>query len=59
MGKTAFVLNIAQHAVLKEHMATATSALEMSKEQLDNRLFALQAPMDARCSEDGILASDW
>lgn len=60
MGKTAFVLNIAQHAVLKEHMATAIFSLEMSKEQLVNRLFALQAPMDAQLLRSGNLAdSDW
>lgn len=60
MGKTAFVLNIAQHVVLKENMATAIFSLEMSKEQLVNRLFALQAPMDAQLLRNGNLAdSDW
>ncbi|MCU6762952.1 Replicative DNA helicase [uncultured Roseburia sp.] len=60
MGKTAFVLNIAQHVTLKEHMATAIFSLEMSKEQLVNRLFALQAPMDAQVLRSGNLAdSDW
>ncbi len=53
-------MNIAQHAVLKEHMATAIFSLEMSKEQLVNRLFALQAPMDAQLLRSGNLAdSDW
>ncbi len=60
MGKTAFVLNIAQHAVLKENIATAIFSLEMSKEQLVNRMFALQAPMDAQLLRNGNLAdSDW
>lgn len=60
MGKTAFVLNIAQHVTLKENMATAIFSLEMSKEQLVNRLFALQAPMDAQLLRSGNLAdSDW
>ena len=60
MGKTAFVLNIAQHVALKENMATAIFSLEMSKEQLVNRLFALQAPMDAQLLRSGNLAdSDW
>ncbi len=60
MGKTAFVLNIAQHVTLKEHMATAIFSLEMSKEQLVNRLFALQAPMDAQILRSGNLEdSDW
>ncbi len=60
MGKTAFVLNIAQHVTLKENMATAIFSLEMSKEQLVNRLFALQAPMDAQVLRSGNLEdSDW
>ena len=60
MGKTAFVLNIAQHVTLRENMATAIFSLEMSKEQLVNRLFALQAPMDAQLLRSGNLAdSDW
>lgn len=60
MGKTAFVLNIAQHVTLKENLATAIFSLEMSKEQLVNRLFALQAPMDAQLLRNGNLAdSDW
>ncbi len=60
MGKTAFVLNIAQHVTLKENLATAIFSLEMSKEQLVNRLFALQAPMDAQVLRNGNLAdNDW
>ena len=60
MGKTAFVLNIAQHVTLKENLPTAIFSLEMSKEQLVNRLFALQAPMDAQLLRNGNLAdSDW
>ena len=60
MGKTAFVLNIAQHVTLRENLATAIFSLEMSKEQLVNRLFALQAPMDAQILRNGNLAdNDW
>ena len=37
MGKTALVLNIAQHLALKENRCVAIFSLEMSKEQLTNR----------------------
>lgn len=39
MGKTAFVLNIAQHVAFKLNQTVAIFSLEMSKEQLVNRLF--------------------
>ena len=41
MGKTAFVLNIAQYVTLKKNFTTAIFSLEMSKEQLVNRLFSM------------------
>lgn len=41
MGKTAFVLNIAQYVAFHENLCTAIFSLEMSKEQLVNRLFSL------------------
>lgn len=41
MGKTAFVLNIAQHVAFKLNYTAAIFSLEMSKEQLVNRLFSL------------------
>jgi len=40
MGKTAFVLNIAQHVAFRQNLAVAIFSLEMSKEQLVNRLFS-------------------
>ena len=43
MGKTAFVLNIAQHVAFKVEKTVAIFSLEMSKEQLVNRLFALDS----------------
>ena len=39
MGKTAFVLNIAQYMAFKKNKTVAIFSLEMSKEQLVNRLF--------------------
>ncbi len=60
MGKTAFVLNIAQHAAFKVDKAVAIFSLEMSKEQLVNRLFALEGQVDAGSLRTGNLKDeDW
>lgn len=48
MGKTAFVLNIAQYAAFRQNKHVAIFSLEMSKEQLVNRLFSLEANVDAQ-----------
>lgn len=55
MGKTAFVLNIAQHIAFKAKKAVAVFSLEMSKEQLVNRLFALESRVDAQKLRTGNL----
>lgn len=55
MGKTAFVLNIAQHIAFKVKKAVAVFSLEMSKEQLVNRLFALESRVDAQKLRTGNL----
>lgn len=60
MGKTAFVLNIAQHTAFKENVTTAIFSLEMSKEQLVNRLLALESRVDSQAIRTGNLAdTDW
>ncbi len=60
MGKTAFVLNIAQYVAFHEDMATAIFSLEMSKEQLVNRLFSLESRVDAQILRSGNLSDgDW
>lgn len=60
MGKTALVLNIAQYVAFHEDMATAVFSLEMSKEQLVNRLFSLESRVDAQALRSGNLNdSDW
>lgn len=60
MGKTAFVLNIAQYVAFHEHMCTAIFSLEMSKEQLVNRLFSLESRVDAQALRTGNLSdADW
>ena len=60
MGKTAFVLNIAQYVAFHSGLCTAIFSLEMSKEQLVNRLFSLESRVDAQLLRSGSLAdSDW
>ena len=60
MGKTAFVLNIAQHVAFHANMCTAIFSLEMSKEQLVNRLFSLESKVDSQALRTGNLTDeDW
>lgn len=60
MGKTAFVLNIAQNIAIKEKKAVAFFSLEMSKEQLVQRMLCAEAPIDAQRLRIGELEnSDW
>ena len=60
MGKTAFVLNIAQHVAFRQNKTVAIFSLEMSKEQLVNRLFSLESYVDAQLLRTGNLKdSDW
>ncbi len=60
MGKTAFVLNIAQYAAFRSNLTTAIFSLEMSKEQLVNRLFSLESRVDAQVLRNGNLSdADW
>lgn len=60
MGKTAFVLNIAQHVAFRNNKTVAIFSLEMSKEQLVNRLFSLESQVDAQLLRTGNLKdSDW
>lgn len=55
MGKTAFVLNIAQHVAFKQNKTVAIFSLEMSKEQLVNRMFSLESRVDAQHLRTGQL----
>ena len=48
MGKTALALNIAQYVAFKKNMSIAIFSLEMSKEQLVNRMFSLETNVDAQ-----------
>ncbi|MCM1045588.1 MAG: replicative DNA helicase [Candidatus Gastranaerophilales bacterium] len=60
MGKTAFALNIAQYVAFKKDLPVAVFSLEMSKEQLVNRMFSLESGVDAQKLRTGQLNDqDW
>ena len=60
MGKTAFVLNIAQNIAFHENLCCAIFSLEMSKEQLVNRLFSLESRVEAQQLRTGNLSeNEW
>lgn len=60
MGKTAFVLNIAHHVTMKEHVPVVMFSLEMSQEQLVTRLVAVDSMVDAKSLKTGEISdSDW
>ncbi|MBQ7564466.1 MAG: replicative DNA helicase [Lachnospiraceae bacterium] len=60
MGKTSFMLNIAEHAAFRLNKCVAVFSLEMSKEQIVNRLFALESRVDSQAIRTGNLKdSDW
>ena len=56
MGKTSLALNIALHAALETKKAIAIFSLEMSKEQLTERLLTEQAQIDAQRLHRGLLS---
>ena len=56
MGKTSFALNIGLHAALEHKKAIAIFSLEMSKEQLTERLLTEQAQIDAQRLHRGLLS---
>jgi len=58
MGKTAFALNIAQHAALKEKTGVALFSLEMSKEQLTLRLLSSVGNVDSQHIRTGNMQGD-
>ena len=60
MGKTAFVLNMAQYMAFRKDKSVAIFSLEMSKEQLVNRLFSLESKVDSQKIRTGSLEDeDW
>jgi len=60
MGKTSFCLNIAQHAAIQERIPVAIFSLEMSKEQLVQRMLCSVASVDSHKLRTGYLSdADW
>ena len=60
MGKTAFVLNVAENVAIKQGITTAIFSLEMSNVQLVNRMLSLESTVDADKLRKGRLdSSDW
>lgn len=60
MGKTALVLNIAQYVAFKSDLPVAVFSLEMSREQLVNRLFSLESRVDSQHIRTGNLSDrEW
>jgi replicative DNA helicase len=57
-GKTALVLNISQHVAVKEKLGVGVFSLEMSKEELVDRLLVSQADVDAWKLKTGKLSED-
>lgn len=60
MGKTAFVLNIAQYVSVKHDITTAIFSLEMSKVQLVNRIISMESKVDSKNIRTGNLSvAEW
>ena len=55
MGKTAFVLNLAQYMCVRNHVPTAIFSLEMSKDQLVNRILSMESKVDSKALRTGTL----
>ncbi len=55
MGKTALVLNIARNVAVKDHHHVAIFSLEMSKEQLVNRILSMESHVEAQKIRTGDL----
>ncbi|MCF0124708.1 MAG: replicative DNA helicase [Clostridia bacterium] len=58
MGKTAFALNIATNAAVRANTAVAIFSLEMSKDQLVNRILCSEAMVDSNKVRTGKLDED-
>lgn len=58
MGKSAFVLNIATNAAVKANIPVVIFSLEMSKEQMVNRILCSEAMVDSNKVRTGKLEED-
>ena len=60
MGKTSFALNIATRVAMQQKVPVAIFSLEMTKEQLTNRILSAEAGIDSQAFRTGALrAEDW
>jgi replicative DNA helicase len=60
MGKTAFVLNMVQHIAMKKELPCMIFSLEMSSEQLVQRMLAMETGIDSQKLRTGNLTdNDW
>ena len=60
MGKTAFVLNLVDYVAVRNHMPCMIFSLEMSKEQLVNRMLSMESNVDSQKLRTGSLTdADW
>ncbi len=60
MGKTAFALNIAEQSAIKANASVLVFSLEMSREQLGQRLISMQARVESEKLKKGNLdMKDW
>ncbi|NLW07585.1 MAG: replicative DNA helicase, partial [Clostridia bacterium] len=58
MGKTSFCLNIAQQVAVKQKLPVAIFSLEMSREQVVQRMLAAEAMVDQHRLRTGYLSED-
>ena len=58
MGKTAFMLNLAQYAAVRKNIPVAVFNLEMSNEQLVKRIISSEANIDSEKLRSGKLSTD-
>lgn len=58
MGKSAFALNIATNAAVRANKAVAIFSLEMSKEQMTNRILCSEAMVDSSKVRTGKIEDD-
>jgi replicative DNA helicase len=58
MGKTAFALNVVQHAAIEHNVRVAIFSLEMSKDQLVQRLLCSEGLVDAQRLRRGALRDE-
>ena len=56
MGKTSFALNIATRVAMQQKVPVAIFSLEMTKEQLTNRILSAEAGIDSQAFRTGACA---